>query len=521
MEILCIMVRMKKRFYWFATFILAMPTVLSGSVPGMPDEIVMSARFSTDRGRRAVHDVPANLDLTGALGFVVDFKVDSLSQFSGFDIHFKSGSGWYCVHFLPEKEGVFERIFLPFKDMKKEGEPKGLNEIERVRISGWRAGANDATVVLRNFSFADEKAIAAIEAAKDRRPVLCRMPENGEFRAFWCHSAYGLQNGHDWDSSIALLKRLGFNAIIVNFAWPGVAYYRSSVLPEYPRIEKEGDLLEQCLAACRKYGVACHVWKICFNIGWREDMRMFCKKMSDEGRTQVRTDNKDGARWLCPSDPRNRQYEIDAMVELSQKEGVAGVHFDYIRYSTDKACYCNGCRERFERSLGRKIARWPQDIKGDPDISEQWRKWRVANITVVVAGASKRIRSQKPGVKISAAVFSNPETAPNMVAQDWLDWCRKGYLDFVCPMNYLNSAVLQRATTQMQLKAVAGLPVKVYPGIGLSVFKKDGCDARRLSEQIVEIRECGAPGFSVFNFDKRALDALPQIFKNETGGIDE
>jgi uncharacterized lipoprotein YddW (UPF0748 family) len=108
-----------------------------------------------------------------------------------------------------------------------------------------------------------------------------------------------------------------------------------------------------------------------------------------------------------------------------------------------------------------------------------------------------------------------------MVAQDWLDWCRKGYLDFVCPMNYLNSAVLQRATTQMQLKAVAGLPVKVYPGIGLSVFKKDGCDARRLSEQIVEIRECGAPGFSVFNFDKRALDALPQIFKNETGGIDE
>ena len=42
-----------------------------------------------------------------------------------------------------------------------------------------------------------------------------------------------------------------------------------------------------------------------------------------------------------------------------------------------------------------------------------------------------------------------------------------------------------------------------------------------IAEQIVEIRECGAPGFSVFNFDKRALDALPQIFKNETGGIDE
>ena len=237
----------------------------------------------------------------------------------------------------------------------------------------------------------------------------------------------------------------------------------------------------------------------------------FIKKMSQEGRIQVRSDNKNGAGWLCPSDPRNIQYEIDAMVELAGKKGVAGIHFDYIRYPMDKGCYCDGCRRRFEISIGRKVERWPDDLKSDPDVSVRWKNWRIENISAVVRDVAKLVRPMNPKMQISAAVFSNAEKSPNTIAQDWLSWCRNGYLDFVCPMNYLDSKVRQRAAVQKQLKMVAGLPVKVYPGVGLSVFKKDRCDARRLSEQIAEIRACGAPGFTVFNFDKRALDALPRI----------
>jgi uncharacterized lipoprotein YddW (UPF0748 family) len=214
-----------------------------------------------------------------------------------------------------------------------------------------------------------------------------------------------------------------------------------------------------------------------------EDMTEFNRRMAAEGRTQVRIDGKDG--WLCPSDPRNIKYEIDAMVELAHK-GVDGIHFDFIRYPTDKGCYCDMCRERFERAVGRKAAQWPDDVRKGGAMIDEWHSWRVA-------------------------VFQNPETTPAMLGQDWLDWCRKGYLDFVCPMNYVDSAALQRAATALQLRAVSGLPVKVYPGIGLSVFRKDGCDARRLSEQIAVVRACGAPGFTVFNFDGRAEAALPLI----------
>ena len=495
----------------FLTVALFAQSVFASDMVGMPDMITVHAGFSTNRGHRAFCDYPVSIDLSGKYGFSADVTVGNLSQFSGFDIQFRSGGGWYDIHFMPEKEGEPECIAFLLKDAKTEGKPRGLGVIDLVRFSGWRAGTNDTFFALSNFAFADRKAVEAIEAAKERKPQPCPMPDNGEFRAFWCHSAYGLGSGHDWDSSIDFLTRYGYNAIIVNFAWPGVAYYRSAVLPEYPRIDKEGDQLEKCLAACRKYGVACHVWKVCYNIGTREKMDGFVRKMSREGRTQVRSDKKDGAGWLCPSDPRNIQYEIDAMVELAGKKGVAGIHFDYIRYPTDKGCYCDGCRRRFETSIGRKVEKWPDDLKSDPDVSVRWKNWRVENISAVVRGVAERVRPTNSGMQISAAVFSDPAKSPDMVAQDWLSWCRNGYLDFVCPMNYLDSKVLQRAAVRNQLKMTAGLPVKVYPGVGLSVFRKDRCDARRLSEQIAEIRACGAPGFTVFNFDKRALDALPRI----------
>lgn len=474
------------------------------------DETTVRADFSTNRSSRALIDIPVRLDLSRAAGFAVDFKTGDLSQFSEFTCYLRSGDGWYNVRFAPEREGVWERIGFSMKDVRKEGTPGGLDDIATIRFAGWRAGKGDTFFAVRDFTCLDEAGLAELEKRKDRAPRPCPMPENGEFRAFWCHSARGLGKGYDWDSSIAFLKRHGYNAILANLSWPGTAFYRSSVIPEYPGLATEGDQLEKCLAACRKHGVQCHVWKVFYNTGWAADTTAFCRQMESEGRTQVRTDREPGNKWLCPSHPKNMRQEADAMVELAKK-GVDGVHFDYIRYPGDNGCYCSGCRSRFEKRIGRRVADWPKDLKGDGEIAVAWRKFRVDNITAVVRDVARRVRREAPGVKISAAVFQNPETTPDSLAQDWLTWCREGFVDFVCPMNYVDSAPLQRASTRMQLEAVRGTGVRVYPGIGLSVFKKDGCDARRLSEQIETVRAAGAPGFTVFNFDSRAELALPLI----------
>ena len=127
-----------------------------------------------------------------------------------------------------------------------------------------------------------------------------------------------------------------------------------------------------------------------------------------------------------------------------------------------------------------------------------------------------RVRAEAPGVKISAAVFQNAETAPSNVGQDWPTWCQENLLDFVCPMDYEESPALFTGKLVPQ-KRLAG-KVPIYPGIGLSTWRNDGRDAVRLARQILAVRELGLDGFTVFNFDRRAEKVLPLLRLGVTRG---
>ena len=59
---------------------------------------------------------------------------------------------------------------------------------------------------------------------------LAQKPLPGEFRAFWCHSAFGVQ-GMEWDEAIQRLATNGFTAILPNMLWGGATFYPGKVLP--------------------------------------------------------------------------------------------------------------------------------------------------------------------------------------------------------------------------------------------------------------------------------------------------
>ena len=332
-----------------------------------------------------------------------------------------------------------------------------------------------------------------------------RPSKTGEHRAFWCHSARGLGGDHNWDSSIRFLKEAGFNAILPNLCWGGVAFYDSQVLPVSPDVAARGDALRECLAACRKYGVKCHVWKVCWNMG-SHTSQAFADQMAATNRVQVGRDGAVKGRWLCPSNPDNQQLEIDAMCELARK-GVDGIHFDYIRYPDATHCFCEGCRARFEAFVGASMTNWPAQVRADADLKRKWNEFRASNITKVVQTVAERVHAELPGVQISAAVFRSPETDVESVGQDWPRWCREGWLDFVCPMDYVDSAAMFKSQARMQKGAVG--KTRLYPGIGLSCWTNDGEDAVRLAKQIQAVRDLGLGGFTVFNFDRRAEGVLP------------
>ncbi|HUS90438.1 MAG TPA: family 10 glycosylhydrolase, partial [Phycisphaerae bacterium] len=355
--------------------------------------------------------------------------------------------------------------------------------------------------------------VEAIAAAGEARAVLLRAhclaqrPLAGEHRGIWCHSAFGVA-GMTWDEAIKLLADNGFTAVLPNMLWGGVAFYQSDVLPVAPQVAETGDQVALCLAACRKYGVECHVWKVNWNMGSRTP-RAFAEGMKAAGRTQVKPDGSPNDRWLCPSHPLNRKLEIDSMVEVARKYDVHGVHFDYIRYPGREGCYCDGCRSRFEASIGRKVDRWPADLALDGPLHEKWMDFRREQITAVVAAVAEQARKARPGVKISAAVFRDWPSDRDTVGQDWKVWCDRGYLDFVCPMDYTPHDEHFRGMVERQLPWAGKVPC--YPGIGVSVWS-DPTDVARLIRQIGIARELGTKGFTLFNYDPAvAREVLPML----------
>jgi uncharacterized lipoprotein YddW (UPF0748 family) len=353
------------------------------------------------------------------------------------------------------------------------------------------------------------ESVAASGRAEDaalRAWFLTRRPRRDEHRAFWCHSAFGL-GGKGWDESIRFLKENGCNAILPNMLWGGTAYYPSKVLPEYGELAGKGDQLAQCLAACRKYGVACHVWKVNWNMSGKAP-KAFVDRMVKEGRVQKLYDGEVKESWLCPSHPANRELEIAAMLEVARNYVVDGVHFDYIRYPDGSSCFCDGCRARFEAKLGRAVGDWPRETRREGAVREAWLDFRRSNIDAVVRRVSEEARAIRPGIEVSAAVFRNWPTDRDGVGQDWKMWCEKGWLDFVCPMDYVDSNVAFRNMAAAQ-KEYAGR-ARLYPGIGLSCWK-DPRDAVKLAEQIEIARGLGLSGFTVFNYDAHAEAVLPYL----------
>lgn len=348
----------------------------------------------------------------------------------------------------------------------------------------------------------------AVDQARAARELLAEaylraMPSpTCEGRAFWNHSGTGAYPG-DWDRTAKELAAAGFNMVLPNMLWAGVAHYASDVLPRSKTFDEHGDQIAQCVAAAKKHGLEVHVWKVNYNLSTAP--REFVDKLRAEGRLQVTVRGKPED-WLCPSHPENLRLELESMLEVARNYEVDGLHFDYIRYPHGDCCYCEGCRDRFQADTGRNVAQWPQECYDGP-LRELYRQWRCQRITRLVAAVRHEAKKIKPAIKISAAVFGAYPDCRESVGQDWVEWIKAGYLDFVCPMDYTQSDLQFSSLVSNQLKLVEGR-IPVYPGIG--AWRLGTAD--RVVAQIYVARSLGAPGFTVFNLDEGAArDLLPGI----------
>ena len=362
-----------------------------------------------------------------------------------------------------------------------------------------------------------EQALAAADAAiAASGQVYYRLvpTRQGECRGVWMPREIWTT----WDEAMKNLKENGFNAAFPVMCSGYSANYESAILPPSDVMKRSGDQLKLCLAAARKHGIQVHVWRVNWRAPRATDEQG--KTLEAEGRLQVgvngEKDDGHDARWLCPSHPANQKLELDAMLEIVKKYRPDGIHFDYIRYPNSRFCYCEGCRKRFEAILGKAVANWPKDVrKGGPHF-EAFDDWRRDQITRTVAAVSEGARKIDPHVKISAAVFRDWAAHRRSVGQDWKLWCEKGYLDFVCPMDYTDDPKRFRKDVAAQVDWVAGA-VPLYPGIGAFSSSSRFPDASHLLQQIEIARGLGGDGFLIFHYNEDlATRFLPELRRGAT-----
>jgi len=402
---------------------------------------------------------------------------------------------------MSEVNSLIEENVTKIPDVRRKEVTKHLSESEKL--------SKKAEKARKGKHYGEVLKISRKANQEFQEAFLLSFPsKKDEFRALWCHSASGIP-GWDWDKAIENVKKYGFNAIVPNMLWGGLAYYPSDVLPVAEDVKTQGDQIAKCLEACHKHGVQMHVWKVNWNLA--NAPQEFVEKMRNEGRLQ-RDRQGNELKWLCLSNLENYKLELESMLEIVKKYDVDGIHFDYIRYPDSNACFCPTCKEEFEKSVGVKVENWPDDVFSSA-YADKFIKWRSDQITRLVRDVSEQARKINPKIKISAAVFNDYPACVRNVGQDWKLWIDSGYLDFVCPMDYTddNDRFTNMVTNQ---KAVVNGLVPLYPGIGASA---PGLSPDQVAMQAHVARTLGVDGFIIFNYDLTvATSVLPALFKGST-----
>lgn len=321
----------------------------------------------------------------------------------------------------------------------------------------------------------------------------------------------------DWDAIMAELAAAHFTAVFPNMCTPGAAAYPSEVLPQVT----QRDHLSECIAAAHAHGIEVHPWRGNWQV--YQAAEGVVDRFFDEGRFVVSVEQAMGQeeldqqyrwshRWLDPSDERNRQLEIAAMEEMARNFDVDGIHYDFMRYPSNRYCYCERCRRLFEEWAQVTVANWPADCWEGGALLGRYRDWRRHLQTSLVAEMRERLAAIDPELQISLAARASVTGAVESDAQDWPTWSRAGYLDFLCPMDYTGDVEVFRAKLAPQMEAVGDL-IPVYAGIGVASTRSS--TPVNFSQQVVLARELGADGFLVFALNEFSR----QIIRSTVDGV--
>jgi len=354
-------------------------------------------------------------------------------------------------------------------------------------------------VTVRTSADSPDEELYGVVATVDGQPHRARMAVKvvkgvappDEVRAVWLHVSQEKAPAIVYPE----LKRLGFNLAVLRIAGGTAAWYGSKVQPDvFDPLAPDGDWLAETVKQTRANGIRIYPYVNNVVVEGRTSKETLAA-LRAAGRLQEGPDGRP-IDWFCPSQQANLEAIAAPMWEMAERYDIDGLQYDFIRYPNAMGCFCKVCRERFERETGEPVKDWPKDVV-EGQRHAAWVEFRCARISDIVKYVSAGVRQRNPKLRLSAAVFRDWPTCRENNGQDWVRWCREGWLDEVFPMNYtLDPNAFAARTTTHREALPPGFPL--IEGIGTDSGAGSMQSADDLAVQVALARQLGAQGWCCF-----------------------
>ena len=128
------------------------------------------------------------------------------------------------------------------------------------------------------------------------------------------------------------------------------------------------------------------------------------------------------------------------------------------------------------------------------ELAQQWRSFRLAQLTSLVARVRSTVQGVRPAAIVSAAVTSDPASAERDNLQDWRTWAANGFIDALCPV--VTGTDLSQVAAQLSLIRTLSAGRPLWAGIVTNRLSQ-----RETIDGIAAARRAGAQGVVLFSYD--------------------
>lgn len=298
------------------------------------------------------------------------------------------------------------------------------------------------------------------------------------------------------------------NVLFVQSYARGEAVYKSNLIPRAEELndtDLDFDPLRQIIRLAHKRGMEVHAW---VNLLYAWSLAPFPPKKSHLVYTQpnwfvedrlgrsILTYSIDELKeldlkgyFLTPAHPDARIFLRRVILELVLNYDIDGVHLDYVRYPHRNFAYDSYSRLKFNQRYGVD----PIFVKGGV-LQEEWKAWRIEELSSLVKVIYNDIMSVKPHLKLSCAVKVDPVESKDYFYQNWAVWVRDRYVDFVVPMCYsINTSKTVRRFVRAKEFAHNRI---IYAGLG--IYNQSPLS---VADKVIKLRNEGYNGFVLFSYD--------------------